>query len=646
MTQSFIFGGNTGMSYDQIQKQREIANELLQANMSTPQNVGEGLSAIGRALAAKAIDKRTARADEENRKAYEARRSEIFGMLGGGAAGGGASSYTAPSQPPVVFDPNSPQGVASDTMAALGKSVFTLGDRESFVSAMMPHALRVSEMTGLDPRLVIAQAAQETGWGKSAPNNNFFGIKSHGKDGGANLGTFEYVDGNRVNVNDSFRTYGSMGESADDYARFLMENPRYKEMLAAGDLEGQLAALGRSGYATDPNYATSVGSIASSIQIPGLSNATAAPQAAPAGMPNPAILMALAETAGNPYASDSDKIIAQLLMDQTMQAMDPMRQMEMERARLELEQMRNPQAQTPEQLRERQALAAAGGLQPGTPEYESYILTGELPQDAARPLSAEERQFWGIPADDARPYVMGSKGVPEPIGGSGVTVNNNMPASAEPLGTKGQILVPDASEPSGFRVEVAAGSELDAERQSAEDKSGRADDAAITASNVITTAANRALEAAGNRALGGFGQDVVAAVNPYSDSAEVARNVKVLGAQATIETLTAMREASPTGGALGSVTEGELQILKDKSGALDPRSPTFERDLADYTLTLLRTIHGVETGEDVFRQTWKGAMPEGFSTTPKPKDDAGDVPAGIDPDDWKYMTPEERALFK
>ena len=139
----------------------------------------------------------------------------------------------------------------------------------------MPHALRVSEATGLDPRLVIAQAAQETGWGRSAPNNNFFGIKSHGRKGGAKLATTEYVDGRRVNVSDSFRGYADMGESADDYAAFIKANPRYRDMLAAPDLESQIAALGRSGYATDPNYARSISAIANGITMP------ARPMAAP-----------------------------------------------------------------------------------------------------------------------------------------------------------------------------------------------------------------------------------------------------------------------------------------------------------------------------------------------------------------------------
>lgn len=142
------------------------------------------------------------------------------------------------------------------------------GDRDAFIAAMMPHAMRVAEQTGLDPRLIIAQAAQETGWGRSAPGNNYFGVKSHGAAGGNTMATNEVINGKTVRVNDSFRGYGSMGESADGYGEFLRTNPRYKSMLAAGNLDGQLAALGKSGYATDPNYAASVGSIARGITLP------------------------------------------------------------------------------------------------------------------------------------------------------------------------------------------------------------------------------------------------------------------------------------------------------------------------------------------------------------------------------------------
>ncbi|ODT15809.1 MAG: hypothetical protein ABS35_30340 [Kaistia sp. SCN 65-12] len=131
-------------------------------------------------------------------------------------------------------------------------------------------------------------------------------------------------------------------------------------------------------------------------------------------------------------------------------------------------------------------------------------------------------------------------------------------------------------------------------------------------SRVVTTAASRARDAAKNRALGPIGQGIVQ-YNPYSDSAEVARQVEVLKSQAKVENLNAMRQSSPTGGALGSVTEKEADMLAAKSGALDPSSPNFERDLDDYELTLLQVVHGPAEGARIFQET-RGGAPIGLPT--------------------------------
>jgi hypothetical protein len=148
--------------------------------------------------------------------------------------------------------------------------------RQQFFAMMMPHALAVSQATGLDPRLVIAQSALETGYGQHAPGNNYFGIKGSGQ----NQNTVEYdSNGQPYSTSASFRQYPDATSSAQDYATFLKTNPRYKDMLSAGDMQGQLAALGKSGYATDPNYANSVGKIAQNIQIDPAVKATAFPPA-------------------------------------------------------------------------------------------------------------------------------------------------------------------------------------------------------------------------------------------------------------------------------------------------------------------------------------------------------------------------------
>lgn len=62
---SFIFGGNTPMNYQQLQRQREIADQLRGQNNGTPRNVGEGLAAIGRALSARMRERRADKREGE-----------------------------------------------------------------------------------------------------------------------------------------------------------------------------------------------------------------------------------------------------------------------------------------------------------------------------------------------------------------------------------------------------------------------------------------------------------------------------------------------------------------------------------------------------------------------------------------------------
>jgi len=155
---------------------------------------------------------------------------------------------------------------AEADLPAMGAVEVSENPRDRFIREMTPHAMRVAEETGLDPRLVIAKSALETGYGRSAPGQNYFGIKSHGRAGGQDLATTEVLDGRPTRVRDSFRSYADMGESASDYANFLRTNPRYRSLLAAPDLASQIEALGRSGYATDPNYASKIRNIASGLE--------------------------------------------------------------------------------------------------------------------------------------------------------------------------------------------------------------------------------------------------------------------------------------------------------------------------------------------------------------------------------------------
>ncbi len=162
-------------------------------------------------------------------------------------------------------------------------------NKQAFINSILPAAIQYGQKIGVDPRIIVAQAAHESAWGKSAPGNNYFGIKSHGQGGGQNLTTHEVINGQRVKVNDNFRTFNSPSDSVAGYADFLTSNKRYKPMLAAQGLDAQIDALGRSGYATDPNYADRIRSIAKSIPIGSqvASQEAAPPQAS--GTPAPAM---------------------------------------------------------------------------------------------------------------------------------------------------------------------------------------------------------------------------------------------------------------------------------------------------------------------------------------------------------------------
>ena len=141
---------------------------------------------------------------------------------------------------------------------------------EAFVASIAPTAKAVAEELGIDPRIVIAQAALETGWCTSVKGNNLFGIKSHGKEDGLMVQTHEFEDGERIKVRDSFRQYDSYDDSIADYSSFLQQNKRYKPMLQAATLREQVEALGKSGYATDPEYADKVMAIAKSKRLEAL----------------------------------------------------------------------------------------------------------------------------------------------------------------------------------------------------------------------------------------------------------------------------------------------------------------------------------------------------------------------------------------
>lgn len=142
---------------------------------------------------------------------------------------------------------------------------------EEFVRILRPHAVEAAEHLGIDPEVLLAQAALETGWGRKmilrpdgSLSHNLFGIKADQRWSGDRVTatTLEYEDGIAVRRQESFRAYESFSASFSDYVGFLQSSPRYEAALShGGDRRRFVEGLQQSGYATDPDYAAKINSI-------------------------------------------------------------------------------------------------------------------------------------------------------------------------------------------------------------------------------------------------------------------------------------------------------------------------------------------------------------------------------------------------
>lgn len=261
--QPYIFNAEEGETPASIAYKRRMIAALAGQAGSGASSIGEGLLRLGQGLSARMGYNKLNRQYNEGMASGAADWSPIESGLNTWAAGGYGADMNWGGD-------GNMSGVMPSASGGYEPVAFN-GSQQDFVNMLMPSAMQASQITGVDPRIIVAQAAQETGWGRAAPGNNYFGIKSHGQGGGQTFKTHEYVNGQRVSMNDSFRSYNSPSDSVMGYADFLMQNPRYRPMMAAQGLDAQLVELGRSGYATDPNYAASVGRIARSISMPGQS---------------------------------------------------------------------------------------------------------------------------------------------------------------------------------------------------------------------------------------------------------------------------------------------------------------------------------------------------------------------------------------
>lgn len=160
---------------------------------------------------------------------------------------------------------------AGSVKAATHTTVDSFESSEDFVRTLYPIAKQAADEIGVDPKVLLAQAALETGWGKHVISDtngkssyNLFNIKANDSWIGDKVAvdTLEYKDGKPLKEKSAFKVYDSLEESFSDYVQLLKNSKRYQHALKNADNPFAFArSLQQAGYATDPEYAGKISRI-------------------------------------------------------------------------------------------------------------------------------------------------------------------------------------------------------------------------------------------------------------------------------------------------------------------------------------------------------------------------------------------------
>lgn len=140
---------------------------------------------------------------------------------------------------------------------------YTYEDKLNFIVDIYCPIRKVSFETGMSWKTMLAQAAQETGWGEKvlSGTNNIFNIKLDSKWKGKTK-TFKVWEGKKSSgryENSKFPVFDSLEEAIYDRVDFLKRNPRYSKVFSQGiigNFEKEAQALEDAGYATHADEKT------------------------------------------------------------------------------------------------------------------------------------------------------------------------------------------------------------------------------------------------------------------------------------------------------------------------------------------------------------------------------------------------------
>jgi hypothetical protein len=128
---------------------------------------------------------------------------------------------------------------------------------------------------------------------------------------------------------------------------------------------------------------------------------------------------------------------------------------------------------------------------------------------------------------------------------------------------------------------------------------------------------------------------------PGTPAFDLGRTLDTLQATAGFDTLQEMRNNSPTGGALGSVTERELALLQATWSSVSQAQSKdqFEANLDRFKNQVERSWNRVNQAYE--RDYGEPFFTDDSQTPPVPSAYADQIPESV----WRLMTPQERQEF-
>ena len=626
---TFIFGAD-GLPKTPQEAARLRAIAQAMAPQGAPKNVGEGLTSLGNAIAYRMMMNKAAKGDAMGQNAASSAFSALMGSFGGGAAPASPSvsnATPAPStptgQPPVPGIQSqggdmeayrnaiaSIESAGSGDYAAVGpthpKMGRALGRYQVMEANIGPWSQEVLGRTVTPEEFMANPQLQDQIFdGKFKSYASKYGPEGAAQawfGGPGGVGKIDRKDSLGTSIGEYGNKFSKAIGSVDAVNAMGAETGYVDPMVSAPNSRAPVAqALAKTQPLQPVQTAAGGGRQGIMAALMGGQPQTqdmptdyfpAAPSAPGASGPSPQQIM---QVLTNPYASPEQKAIAQSMYEQQMQANDPLRQMQLEKGRLELERMRNPQADIPDSVRALQLRAQEAGLTPGTKEYSEFMLSG-----GNKGITVDARQMGNIPPGYKADY----------------DANGNV-ISLSPI----------------------PGSPADAEAKAAQEKKALGQNMQAGKADVVTQDIDRAIAVMESGTLPDTGAGALLSSIPGTDAKRLSGLLDTVKANVSFDTLNQMRQASPTGGALGSVTENELKLLQSAIGSLDQSqdAATLKDNLNRVWNMYQDTVHGPGNGPP--------RRPLSFDTQ-APKADEAPPPAGMDKELWDVMTPEERALWK